>query len=232
MKTVSPAVAAALSMVALSQSANANLIANGDFQAGYAFFGSDYTFVGQDADPVSGSGGSTLVDSGTFVVTANANNWHPNYDSDGDHTTGDGKMLVANGTDNAGAEVWRQFVFVGGVPRGGERVFEFTFWARTVYPDSPPLLRLTVNGSAVGESAFVLTDPVSQWTKFSVAFLFSTPVGARGDGFNLALVNENLNVFGNDFAIDDLSLIEVPGPGGVAAMMVGTGMMMRRRRVA
>lgn len=228
MKMVTSAVAGALSLVSLADAASANLIINGDFQAGYAFFGSDYTFIGQDLDPGTGSGGgATLEDAGTFVVTANANNWHPNYDSDGDHTSGAGKMLVANGIDSAGAEVWRQFVFVGGTPRGEERLFEFTFWARTVYPDSPPLLRLTVNGNAVGESAFVLSDPVSQWSKFSVTFPFSTPV--RGDGMQLALVNENLEVFGNDFAIDDLSVVEVPGPGSALGLVL-VGAVVRRRR--
>jgi hypothetical protein len=230
MKTVSPAVAAALSMVALSQSANANLIVNGDFESGFAFFGSDYGFVGQDgASGGNTLGSSSLQNTGSFVVTANANNWHPNFDSLGDHTSGAGQMLVANGSENAGAEVWRQFVNLDSAPRGGERFFEFTFWARTVFPDSPPSFRLLLNGDQVGGDVLI---PVSNetWNSFTIAFDWAPPVD-RGFGFNLALVDVNTDGFGNDFAIDDLSLIEVPGPGGVGAMMVGAGVMMRRRRV-
>ncbi len=226
-KQVSSALVAALGIVALADAASANMIVNGDFSAGYAFFGSDYFFVGEDLDPVSGSGGSfDLTDAGTFVVTADASNWHPNYDSIGDHTTGDGKMLVANGTPDSNASVWRQFINVDAGPRGGELFYTLTFWARTVFPSSPPTLQVQVDGEAVG--TVKVPESNLTWTEFTLDFNWVPPVGLRGNGFMLSLVNLNTEEFGNDFAIDDLVL--VPGSGVGTAIMVGAAALGARRR--
>lgn len=227
-KQVSSGVVAALSMVALSEHAGANMIVNGDFNDGYAFFGSDYFFVGQDEDPVSGSGGSfDLTNSGTFVVTANANTWHPNFDSLGDHTTGDGRMLVANGSEDSNAAVWRQFISVDADARGGELFYSFSFWARTVFAASPPTLQVQIDGENVG--SVLVPESNLAWTRFTFDFNWVPPAGSRGTGFMLSIVNLNTAGFGNDFAIDDLSLIPAPG-AGAAMLLAGAAALRRRRR--
>ena len=80
------------------QQLGTNQIQNGDFELGDNFFSSTYT---------NGTGGAwgTLSNPGTYEVSNNPQLEHNNFMPCGDHTSGNGQMLVVNGASTAGANV-------------------------------------------------------------------------------------------------------------------------------
>ncbi|HXR51092.1 MAG TPA: hypothetical protein VN762_03055, partial [Steroidobacteraceae bacterium] len=96
---VIPTVAAlaAISLLATAASASpVNLVTNGDFEAGNSGFTSAYAY----ALPPN-LGGSNTVE-GQYTVASNPYPWNGLFISSGDHTSGQGLMMVANGAPNAG----------------------------------------------------------------------------------------------------------------------------------
>src|SRR6188508_2117578 len=95
---VIPTVAAlaAISLLATAASASpVNLVTNGDFEAGNSGFTSAYT-----------NSGSNSIE-GQYAVLSNPYPWNGLFISSGDHTSGHGLMMVANGAPNAGQLVWQ-----------------------------------------------------------------------------------------------------------------------------
>jgi hypothetical protein len=75
-----------------------NLLVNGSFEAGNTGFTGDYTFAS------TGSG------SGHYDIVRNPRDSHGGAASFGDHTSGTGLMLVANGASDTNRAFWRQTV--------------------------------------------------------------------------------------------------------------------------
>lgn len=73
-------------IVLFSRYADANLITNSDFSLGNTEFSSGYTY---DT--------SNVTWEGVYTVGANPQLYHRGATSFGDHTTGSGMMLIANG---------------------------------------------------------------------------------------------------------------------------------------
>lgn len=73
-----------------------NLVLNGAFSSGNTNFSSSYNY-----------NQFSLWNAGTFSVTSNAANVHPNFNG-----TGNGNYLVVNGSQNPGSQVWCQDVQV------------------------------------------------------------------------------------------------------------------------
>ena len=71
----------------------ANLIVNGDFEAGNTGFTSDYTYV---APPLSNSGTNSLGAPAVYSVETDPYKGHAGWASYGDHTSGAGNMLIGN----------------------------------------------------------------------------------------------------------------------------------------
>src|SRR5581483_2374917 len=115
-----------LLLVLLASTAHAqNLITNGDFSAGNTGFTSQYTYI---------TGGFTGP--GQYGVITNPGTAFTNgFASFGDHTTGTGKMLFADGTSAASA-FWSQTVAVA-----PNTAYSFSLWATPAYPQNPPTLR-------------------------------------------------------------------------------------------
>jgi hypothetical protein len=63
----------------------ANLLVNGDFSLGNTGFTSDYIFT------------SDILPAGTYCIDTDPHHCHPLAASYGDHTSGTGLMLIANG---------------------------------------------------------------------------------------------------------------------------------------
>ncbi len=94
-----------------------NQIVNGDFSAGNTGFTSDLTQ-------------SCSCNNGTYCVTINNQNKCANIiNGDGDHTSGNGKYLVIEGSPLANQDVWKQNtqVILG-------RTYHFTFWMGSLEP--------------------------------------------------------------------------------------------------
>jgi hypothetical protein len=168
----------------------ANLLVNGDFSLGNTGFTSDYVFT------------SNTVPEGTYCVDTDPQNCHPGAASYPDHTGGNGLMLNANGAVSPDRIVWQQTV-----PVAPQTSYTFSGYAASWgdaggFEPSPAQLRFFINGVQVGQD-FMLTSSHGQWLLFVVHWDSESNTSAT-----VEIVDVNIEGFGNDFSLDDLSLQE------------------------
>jgi hypothetical protein len=186
----------------MSQTGHAqNLVVNGDFESGNTGFTSQYSF-GNVSNP------------GTYSIGTNPSSLPGAYGdwcNCGDHTTGTGMMLIANGATSASWPVWEQVVHVS--PNKG---YQFSYWGAEVdhNSNSLPRLVLKINGRPIGSSIFPANSPDNggQWQNFS--FTWNSGSSRTAD---LALYDLNTDATWNDFAIDDISFTPAGSSQGAAA---------------
>ncbi|HRH68636.1 MAG TPA: gliding motility-associated C-terminal domain-containing protein [Flavobacteriales bacterium] len=163
------------------------LVVNGDFSAGSTGFTSDY---------VIGIGGTygPLSDAGSYGVGTDPQTLHTNFSSCGDHTTGNGNMMVVNGAQIPGQNIWCQTVAVQ-----ANTDYAFSAWLASAFFESPAQLQFTVNGTPVG-TGLDGTTVTCAWNNFY-------GIWASGSATSATICISNLNIFdsGNDFALDDIS---------------------------
>jgi hypothetical protein len=202
--------AAAAATMMFSSSAFAAGVVNGDFEAGNTGFGSGYGYL-----PPAGQG--TLYPEGYYTVDTNPNNVHNLWASFGDHTTGSGEMMIVNGAPDKDVTVWSETV--SGLSTN--TTYYFSTWVASSYPTSPAVLDFSINGSPIGTLNALPT--VGQWTQF-----YATWNSGANTSANIALVNQNTERSGNDFALDDIAFgVTRPGaapePGTWAMLLLGLG---------
>jgi hypothetical protein len=164
-----------------------NLIVNGDFGAGNTAFSNDYVYS---------PGG--MFPAGTYCVVANPGSVHYAWASFGDHTTGAGLMLVANGDSSPTNCVWRQTVGVS-----SNTAYLFSGWAASSYPANPGRFFLFVNGVQQGD-VVDLPSTTGLWQNYSAIWNSEASVSAVLEIRMLTTAAE-----GNDFVLDDLSFRSV-----------------------
>jgi hypothetical protein len=192
--------------LSLSGARASSLIMNGDFELGNAFFTSAYGYVAP-------AGNGVLYPEGLYTVTTNPSGVHNLFSSFGDHTTGTGNMLVANGNAAADTVVWQgqltQSLQVG-------QRYVFTFWAASAYPDSPAELSFHIGSQQVGQ--LVLPPETGGWIR-STTFFVPTSANPIID-----IRDDNSILSGNDFVLDDISLAASPVPEPVTTVLLGAGL--------
>jgi hypothetical protein len=210
---------AAIAATLVANSASAvELLSNGTFEGGNSGFSSGYAHTP-----------GNYWGEGTYGLDDNPHDGHAYFSAFGDHTTGDGLMMVVNGSGVADVLVWGE----GGVPIIQNSDYTFSFWMASAHPDSPAQVRARINGEWLAPTAFG-TSTTGQWAQFS--YVWNSGAATSAD---LQLVNQNLAYQGNDFVLDDLSFKgagAVPEPATWALMIGGFGMaganLRRRRSVA
>ena len=163
---------------------NPSIVLNGDFSSGNVDFLSDYDLWNGIGD----MGGAT------YYITTNPRNVHSAFTSMGDHTTGTGYMMVANGSDDTTAIVWEgsltQDLVIG-------EQYDFSAWVANVYPSSPAILTFKVGSQVIGSLTLSTTGV---WERLYGSFT-ATEVNPK-----LTLTNAQAALGGNDFAIDDIGV--------------------------
>lgn len=170
-----------------------NLLVNGDFESGNVAFVSEYVFS------LTNMGSVRTYDVQTNPVLDNR------FGADfGDHTTGQGFMLVLNGSPNQNTVVWSEKVDVA-----PHHTYLFSGWSASwgtsghSYDPSTAVLRVLINGQQCGADVQVpATNGVWQ--------TFTTLWDSRG--YTQAVVeiyDRNTAWYGNDFALDDLTFAPV-----------------------
>lgn len=165
-----------------------NIIVNGDFSAGNTGFTSEYIL----ANP------NTL--DGQYFVGVNPNAWNPSTSQCKDHTSGNGNMLLVNGAPNPDVKVWQQTISV--VPNTS---YAFSTWIQAIYDQNPARLQFSINGIDIG-SPITATLPNCTWKQFYTVWNSGDNTTAT-----IAIVNKNTEtiIWGNDFALDDISFAPV-----------------------
>lgn len=168
-----------------------NLVLNGNFQGGTTAAANNFT-----SSYAPGSGGSwgLLSNPGQYAISTSPNLTHTNFMNCGDHTSGTGNMLIANGASTANTTVWTQTVTV---TPGTD--YLFSFWEMNVLNDpAVSNLQLYINGVAI--SAVVPTPATGcSWVVNDGTWNSGASTSAI-----LSIVNQSTASSGNDFAIDDI----------------------------
>ena len=167
-----------------------SVIANGDFSDGNSGFSTEYIY-----GPNTGGGTwGDLSDEGTYAVVTNPNIAHTNFANCDDHTTGFGNMLVVNGSAILNQEIWCQTIAIQ-----ENTTYQFSTWVTTVVADNPAELQFSINGTLLG-STFDAPSGTCGWEQF-----FQTWESDNNTSVEICIVNQNVSVGGNDFALDDIS---------------------------
>lgn len=176
-----------------------NLLLNGDFESGNSGFFSDYNY------------NSDLNGEGRYVVGYNPQSHHSHTGGNfGDHTTGSGLMLIANGQTSSVQTIWRETI---SVEPGEHYYFQYFAASWGAAPGqnidaSPSLLQLRVGGHNVGVP-LTLPSLVGDWVSFNASWTATQTEDI------LEIIDLNTTFGGNDFVLDDLSVIAVPEPTNV-----------------
>ena len=200
---------------ALCTPAIAQLFQNGDFESGNSSFGSDLGFV--PSAPIG------INQNGVYAVATNPAAWYPfgaGWASMGDHTTGSGNMLLA--TPNPGtARIWYESVNVS-----AGTIYTFNGCVARIANFDPNMADLSFNAGAASLGTFDLSSlSEATWGKFSFNYTAASTGPVVFSITDLAASSD-----GNDFALDDLSLVPVPEPGSIALFALGAVLMIARRR--
>ncbi len=160
-----------------------NLIINGDFSQGNTGFTSDYLY-----SPSSG------INAGVYNVGSIITVWHPNMSACNDHTTGNGNMLMVNGSTDLNVKVWSQ-----SVPVAPNTNYNFSTWLQHITTINPARLQFSINGNIIG-TIFQANNISCIWEQFNAIWNSGTNTTAV-----ISIVNQNSLFSGNDFALDDIS---------------------------
>lgn len=164
-----------------------NLITNGDFSQGNTGFTSSYTY-----NPTSG------VSAAVYTVGSNVIAWHPTMTPCSDHTTGTGNMMMVNGAEIPGVNVWSQTVAIQ--PNTN---YAFSAWLQHITIINPATLQFSINGTPIG-SPFQASNTSCLWEQF-----YTTWNSGSNTSAVISIINKNELNWGNDFALDDISFAPV-----------------------
>ncbi len=178
----------ALSAIVGMASAGANLIANGDFESGYTGFYTDYSKL------------PLYIYETSYNITNDPHNASGFFTSFGDHTSGSGLMMVVNGARTSNRTVWSQTVAV--VPNTD---YNYSVWIASVYAADPARLQFQIDSDIVGN--FTASSTPGVWQKFTTTWNSGSKTSVV-----IRIIDLNINGYGNDFALDDISLEAINHP--------------------
>lgn len=165
-----------------SLSSGTNLITNGNFSAGNTGFTSQYIYAANNTTE------------GEYFVGTNPQAWNPLAPTCPDHTSGNGNMMLVNGSPIPNAEVWKTSVTV--TPNTN---YTFSTWICPVSNPNPAQLAFSINGNSIG-SLITAALPTCNWIQF-----YTTWNSGSATTATISIINKNIIAFGNDFALDDIS---------------------------
>lgn len=169
---------------------NPELIVNGNFEDANIGFSSQYNYV-VDIPGFQ----MEMFPEGTYTVINNPNLVHSGFSPCTDHTSGTGQMMVINGAANL-QDIWCQTVDVS-----SDTYFNVSAWVASVNPTSPAQLQFSINGNPIGN---IITAPSATciWVPFNAIWYSGSSTTAE-----ICILNLNTALGGNDFALDDISMI-------------------------
>lgn len=164
-----------------------NLVINGDFSSGDVGFTTDYIL-----NPAPSIGAGELVE-GEYNVGTNPQPMHVNWQACGDHTTGNGNMLIVNGAQVANQQVWCQTISI--LPN---TEYAFSAWVTSVDPNGPAEIQFLINGFDIGGGNLAISN-TCEWVNY-----FEFWDSGANTTATICIEDVNTAEPGNDFALDDI----------------------------
>ncbi|UAY53112.1 LamG-like jellyroll fold domain-containing protein [Ferruginibacter albus] len=163
-----------------------NLITNGDFNNGNTGFTSAYTYTNNNTTAAQ------------YFIGTNPKSWNPGMSSCSDHTgaSGNGNMMLVNGSSTPNVNVWKQIINV--TPNTN---YAFSAWGQNLTVNDPTTssLQFSINDNLIG-NVFKTNFNTCVWENFYAIWNSGNNTTAT-----ISLVNNTLTFGGNDFALDDIS---------------------------
>ncbi|MFN3943254.1 MAG: hypothetical protein ACK4K1_11540, partial [Flavobacterium sp.] len=199
------------SSIFVTQFYSQNLITNGNFEQGFnvGFQGGQSPGYNYIAAP------SGNTNAGDWAIGTNPLPYNTSsFISSGDHTTGNGNMMIVDGTSVGG----QQRFYRAGTNGGGicgltvGVAYTFSYWIRSIFT-TPGGTYANIgiqwnnanNVQLISGSPFA-PDTNNGWQQVRYTFTASNTC------VNIELFNNNTDFPGNDFALDDISLTAPPEP--------------------
>ena len=193
---------ASIGLLPVSSLVSADLIMNGNFSSGNVGFASDYILAGVNSEE------------GQYTVGTNPRDFNNGAADFGDHSSGTGPMLIVNGSPAPSQAAWSQTITVTPFTD-----YLFSAWAVSWggggTDPSPSTLQLFIDGVAVG-SVFGVPSTNGEWEQMLVPW-----ASGAGDSLLLTIVDTNTTRNGNDFALDDINVANVPAPNIALLLLAG-----------
>ncbi|MEM8639964.1 MAG: PEP-CTERM sorting domain-containing protein [Cyanobacteria bacterium P01_G01_bin.54] len=200
-----------------------NLVYNGDFSAGDTGFSSDYSSLNSD---------NLFPPPARYAVGRNPHDHHILFSSFGDHTTGDGLMMIVNGgsvPQGAGPVVWSQTIDV--VP---DTKYDLSAWIASTIPYETAQLQFAINSEGIGSILTASSGTSGFWENLSTTWNSSSNTAVE-----FSLINHNPVWGGNDFVLDDISFslsasqASIPEPSSIFALSIlalGAGLIRKSKQ--
>lgn len=178
--------AAQLAVSAWRPAAPRNLVHNGDFSEGNRGFATSYI---HSPDEIGLGQGYAILRTPVDGTSS------PHEKGDfGDHTSGNGLMMVVNGSADPDVVVWSQ-----DVPVEPGTVHEFELWVASWHSANPAIIEARINSRVVGTIEAPVTTGV--WLPLRVRWDSGLATSAR-----IEIIDARPEDIGSDFALDDISL--------------------------
>jgi gliding motility-associated-like protein len=198
--------------LAISNLSAQNLLVNGNFEASVPLTGFQTNYF------LPTTAGSSVPRNYNIIANPfTMNNVYSNLSApNGDHTTGSGKMMVVDGSGNGGDKVWE---LTNGSSIGvvSGRTYLFSYWIRSISgtntASNSAIIAVNTNGTTStpilvsGPTVCPIGNP-SLWVQVTYRWTATT----NNAQIWITDTQTNGGGAGNDFALDDLSLIEAPVP--------------------
>ena len=177
----------------LASGKGANVVYNGNFDDGNVGFYTDCKFFTPYTSPGS---------QGTYTIADNVQGFWKQHVPSVSAYGGTGNMMILDGKTTAHSIVWQQTVHVK-----PHTYYAFSAQVMSALDSNCEgqyaLLQFNVDGEDIGP-IFHSPDILYEWTEF-----YNMLYSGEKTTATLTIYNQNDNPYGNDFAIDEISLIEL-----------------------
>ena len=191
-QNVSPSVTTTYTVTSGVASSTTNLVFNGNFSLGNTGFTTEYN---QIADP------NPFGVQSSYDIVTNPNAWFTAFASFGDHTSGTGNLMVFDGsTDPTGTiKAWCSGTPIAVLPN---KSYTFSYYVASAAPQNPAKLEVLINGLSLAPP---VTAPSTTGVWTLVSHVWNSGANTTAD---ICIYDREFADFGNDFALDDISLVE------------------------
>lgn len=173
-----------------------NQAKNGSFESGNTQFSSAYTYKADNGLYPTDGNNSELWAEKTYTVVKDPRLVHANFPSSiKDHTTGNGNMMVINGSTDQNVKIWYQTITVK-----PNTCYLFSIYATSVTETAPANLIFSIGGNQFG--TIQLSTTVNRWDEFTRMWYSGSSTSVE-----IAIVNKTTESSGNDFALDDITFM-------------------------